>query len=221
MININIISIIFAIIAAYLIGSFSMSYIISKKVGINLKEKGSKNYGASNTLALIGKRAGLMALVSDILKAPIAIFIGKTIYEFLTKTDINSEMEMMFFVILAVSAIMGHIFPIHLKFKGGKGFATYIGTLITLSFFNIKILLIPLLGIILALVSNYIVAATFTVILMTPLFLLLIEKEVLSAFVLFFASGVIFIKHIENIKHIKDGTEMKIREAFKKKYKEK
>ena len=45
-------------ISAYLIGSFSMSYIISKKVGINLKEKGSKNYGASNTLALIGKKPG-------------------------------------------------------------------------------------------------------------------------------------------------------------------
>ena len=154
------------------------------------------------------------------LKAPLAILVGKFIYELLAGTRIDN-VKIIIIVLLADSAILGHIFPIHLKFKGGKGFATYLGALLTLSLFNVKILIIPVIGLVLAFITNYIVAATFTVILLTPLFLFFIEKEIISGFVLLFVSFVILMKHKENIIHIKDGTEMKIREAFKNKYKEK
>ena len=110
------------IILAYLIGCFSMSHLISKVKGINLKEQGSKNYGASNTLALIGKRAGAAVLISDILKVIIAVLLCRKLNTFMIDTGIiykgiphitlnvsydNIILDMLY----GVSAILGHIFP--------------------------------------------------------------------------------------------------------------
>lgn len=226
---------IFTLILAYLIGSFSLSHIISKHKGINLKEQGSKNLGASNTLALIGKRAGAMVLLSDILKVILAItlciYLGTILGElgvpsciiwihndFIRSIQESNILESIF-VLCGASAILGHIFPFYLKFRGGKGFASYISLVLALSILNPIILIIPLLAVLFAIITNYIVSATFTVILLTPLYMWFIQENLQATIILTLVSIVIFIKHIENIKHIKDGSEMKIREAFKNKYK--
>lgn len=217
------------IILAYLIGCFSMSHLISKVKGINLKEQGSKNYGASNTLALIGKRAGAAVLISDILKVIIAVLLCRKLNTFMIDTGIiykgiphitlnvsydNIILDMLY----GVSAILGHIFPMYLKFKGGKGFASYIGLLFVISFRSPTVLIILMIALIMAVISNYIVAATFTVITLTPIYVMCTEN-IVAGLVLLIVSLIIFMKHFENIEHIKDGTEMKIREAFKNKYK--
>ena len=227
---------IFTIILAYLIGSFSLSHIISKHKGINLKEQGSKNLGASNTLALIGKRAGAMVLLSDILKVILAItlciclgtILGELgvpcaiwIHNDFIRSIQESNLLESIFVLCGASAILGHIFPFYLKFRGGKGFASYISLVLALSILNPIILIIPLLAVLIAIITNYIVSATFTVILLTPLYMWFIQENLQATIILTLVSIVIFIKHIENIKHIKDGSEMKIREAFKNKYKRK
>ena len=121
-------------------------------------------------------------------------------------------------MLYGVSAILGHIFPMYLKFKGGKGFASYIGLLFVISFRSPTVLIILMIALIMAVISNYIVAATFTVITLTPIYVMCTEN-IVAGLVLLIVSLIIFMKHFENIEHIKDGTEMKIREAFKNKYK--
>lgn len=209
----------------YLIGSFSMSNLISKKKGINLKEQGSKNLGTSNTIALIGVKEGIIVLLSDILKALIAmlglIFINNYLninlenisYVECTKIDLMS--------MIGMTTIFGHIFPIYLNFDGGKGFATYIGTLLTLSFTYPSLLLILIIALILAFATDYIVIATFTIIALTPLYFLFINTSYTAFICFLIASIIILIKHIDNIKRISNKTEMRIRAAFKKEYKEK
>jgi glycerol-3-phosphate acyltransferase PlsY len=110
---------IIAILIGYFFGCSSMSFYISKIKNIKLKENGSKNYGASNTLMLVGKKAALLVLVHDILKS----FLAMKLLEFMFDGTLYIG------VIAGICAIFGHIFPFYLKFNGGKGFASYIGLL--------------------------------------------------------------------------------------------
>lgn len=186
-------------ILSYLLGAFSMSYIMSKMYRVNLKESGSKNLGASNTLALLGKRAGLLVLISDVLKGFIAVKISQYIF----------GIE----YIAPLMVVLGHIFPFYLHFKGGKGFATYLGVIFALDIkFGISVLLI---GLSLACITDYIVAATFTVITLSPLYFGLAGDIKLSLSLLV-TSILILIAHKDNINNLitKNDKEMNISKAF-------
>ena len=203
---------------SYLIGSFSMSYLISKKKGINLKEKGSKNLGTSNTVLLIGKRYGVIVLIVDILKAFISM-VGLSYFCIwinnlnIKNTSIISCNLLDILSLFACSCILGHIFPIHLNFNGGKGFATYIGSILTISFIYPHILFILVIALIMALITDYLVMATFSVIFLTPIYFLYINA--LTPMISFLiVSIIIFIKHIENIKRIIKGEEIKLRKSL-------
>lgn len=198
------------IILGYLIGSSSMSFYISKAKKINLKEEGSKNLGASNTLALMGKKAGLAVLVHDVLKSFFVILIIRLCL----KVPYNQVGWLM--AVGGIFAVVGHIFPFYLKFKGGKGFATYIGVVMGLDwrlFLGIVVLIV-----VAAFITDYIVAGTFSTITVAPVYFLF-RQEWLVAAVLLAGSLLILYKHRENIVSIKNGKEMKVRSAFANKYK--
>ena len=103
------------VIASYLIGSINFAYIVAKFKNINIQEIGSGNPGSSNVLRALGKKYAIIVLVGDLFKgiAPFLIFGG--------------ELETLIYASLAV---IGHCFPIFYGFKGGKGVATYLGTVI-------------------------------------------------------------------------------------------
>ncbi len=198
------------IILGYLIGSSSMSFYISKAKKVNLKEEGSKNLGASNTLALMGKKAGLAVLVHDVLKS----FLVITIIRLCMHIPYNQVGWLL--AIGGVFAVVGHIFPFYLKFKGGKGFASYIGVVMGLDwrlFLGIVVLIV-----VAAFITDYIVAGTFSTITVAPIYFL-IRQEWLVAVILLAGSLLILYKHRENIVSIKNGKEMKVRSAFANKYK--
>ena len=136
------------IILGYLIGSSSMSFYISKAKKVNLKEEGSKNLGASNTLALMGKKAGLAVLVHDVLKS----FLVIPIIRLCMHIPYNQVGWLL--AIGGVFAVVGHIFPFYLKFKGGKGFATYVGIMLGLDWRFFIIIGIVALGCGLVLTEN-------------------------------------------------------------------
>lgn len=209
----------------YLFGSFSMSNILSKRKGINLKEKGSKNLGTSNTIALIGLKEGIIVLLSDILKVLIPMltvtFICNSLNFNIQNISIVQCNTVDIMSLVGTAAIIGHIFPIHLNFDGGKGFATYVGCILALSFTYPTILIILLIALLLAFITDYIVMATFTVILLVPVYFLFIKVNYVACVCFLIVSIIILIKHIENIKRIFNGTEMHIRAAFKDEYKEK
>ena len=138
------------ILLAYLIGSSSMSYYIAKLKGVNIRSKGSKNLGASNAMILMGWKAGILVAVHDIFKAFLAVYIASQIAADLPYIK----------AIAGVAAIYGHIFPFYLKFKGGKGFASFIGMTLALNYkFALALMAIV---IIVTLVSDYFVVGTFT-----------------------------------------------------------
>lgn len=193
----------------YLLGSSSMSFYISKLKKINIKEQGSKNYGASNTMALAGKRAGLAVLVHDILKSFLAILLIRFIL------DIPYNHVEWVLAGIGLFAVLGHIFPFYLKFNGGKGFAPYLGVVLGLDwrlFFGVVLLIF-----LVAYITDYIVAGTFSTITVTPIYFLVQQKWWVGA-IMVVCSLLLLYKHRVNIKNLKEGKEMKIRSAFMNKY---
>lgn len=109
-----------ALVVAYFIGNISPSTLLAKAKGIDIKKEGSGNAGTTNALRVMGKKAAIITLVIDILKGVVAVAIG-----WLT-ADQTGAMLCVLFVML------GHVWPILLKFKGGKGIATSFGALLAL-----------------------------------------------------------------------------------------
>lgn len=106
------------ILVAYLIGCISPSIMLAKAKGIDIKKEGSGNAGTTNALRVMGKKAGVITLIVDILKGFIAVLIGYAIA--------GGTVSMF----CAVAVFCGHVWPVFYKFKGGKGVATAFGALL-------------------------------------------------------------------------------------------
>ena len=188
------------ILIGYLFGCSSMSYYIGKINGFNMKEKGTGNLGASNTMMLMGWKAGVLVALHDVLKAILAITLASYLFGKLPYCKI----------ITGTACILGHIFPFYLGFKGGKGLASYIGVALALDWkFAIALILV---AIIVTLVTDYIVSATFTTMIVTPVYFAL-SLGLIAGCILGIASIVMVFKHLENIKRILNGTEVGLRSA--------
>ena len=115
--------------------------------------------------------------------------------------------------VAGVACVMGHIFPFWLKFKGGKGFASYIGMTIAL---NWKLALVVLaLVLIVTVVTDYIVAGTMTTIISVPIALGFLTQSVMLPLILLVATGVMIFMHRDNFLRIRNGTETGLRSAIR------
>lgn len=189
------------ILIAYLLGSSNMSYYISKIKGVDMQTKGSKNLGASNAMVLLGWKYGILVGIHDIGKSALAVFLAQLIFPDLPYIG----------TVAGVSSVLGHIFPFYLKFKGGKGFASYIGMTLAL---NWKLALIICVIIVLAtLITDYIVVGTTLTITIVPTALGIMERNWLLPLILLLGTIVIIWKHRENYVRIVKGTEIGLRSA--------
>ena len=192
---------IIATFIGYLLGCSSMSFYLSKIHGVDLRSHGSKNLGASNTMILMGWKAGILVAIHDILKAALAVLISQMLFP-----------EVPFIgAVAGVASVYGHIFPFYLKFKGGKGFASYVGMTLALNW-KFTLVLIVVVALI-TLITDYIVIGTFTTIATVPLFLGLTNHSYILLLILLFGTAVILYKHRENIVKLKNGTEIGLRSA--------
>ena len=178
---------------AYLVGGLSPALFISWCKKKDIRSHGTGNLGASNTIILIGAKWGVLVAVLDILKAYIPVTVAKIAFP---------QYEFMPYIV-ATSVILGHIFPFYLKFKGGKGFATYMGAMLGISL-N-AFLIIGFIFLVVMFESDYIVLGTLTVV---SLFLILV-----------IASAVIIFKHRTNVVKIINRKEIGLSEAFSGKHK--
>lgn len=194
-------------LAAYLIGSFSPALVISKIKNKDIRSNGTGNLGASNATILLGWKSGVLVGLIDILKAFIPVMLVKYFLPGYTALP----------YIVATCVIMGHIFPFYLKFKGGKGFATYMGAILGLSI--IAFVVIGLLFLIVSFVTDYIVVGTMTVISLFPVYLAVFNRDITCVLILLSASLVIAYKHWGNIVKIYKKEEIGIRAAFSGKHK--
>ena len=116
-----------AVIAAYLIGSLSFAVIVSKYYGMDdPRTYGSGNPGATNVLRSGKKKAAALTLLGDALKGLVAVVLARCLQDALNLSDIT-------IAVVAVAALVGHMWPLFFSFKGGKGVATALGVLLALS----------------------------------------------------------------------------------------
>lgn len=193
------------VLIGYLLGSSNMAYYVAKLKKVDLRKGGSGNLGTSNAVIMMGKGAGVIVLLHDVLKTVIAVLICKALFPALAYGC----------VIAGVAAVLGHIFPFYLKFKGGKGFASYIGLILALDWkFGLIMLLVI---VVVSLIFDWIVAGTFATIGVSPIYFLFTINYIVCLMLLV-GTAAIFLKHIENLHRKAQGKETGIQEAlFKKK----
>lgn len=193
---------ILAIAAGYLLGCSNMAYYLAKIKKADLRSAGSGNLGASNATVLLGWKAGVLTALHDIGKAALAVLLMKWLFP---------EAEHIG-AVAGVACVLGHIFPFYLKFKGGKGFASYFGMTLAL---NWKLALcVGIAIVVVTFVTDYIVCGTVTTIVAVPVYMG-ITTSWLLAMILCVATAVIFYKHRENIPRMLNGTELGLRSAIR------
>lgn len=186
------------IAGSYLIGAIPFGLLFSKGSGIDIRTQGSKNIGATNVTRLLGKKVGTMTLACDMLKGFVPMFITALVLEHASGRDLV-------IALCGAASVLGHMFPVYLRFKGGKGVATALGAFLYLA---------PLAVVGCVAVFAFTVALSGFVSLgsllgsMSMLVWLLVLhvptwKLVLAGFIV----AMIWIKHRENISRLLSGTE--------------
>lgn len=188
-----------AILIGYLLGCFNIALIISKIKKVDLRNTGSKNLGASNTFISIGKGLGVLVGACDIFKCTIAIMLARLIFP---------EIDFLPYI-AGVACIMGHMFPFYLKFKGGKGFASFVGMTLGINwkFF----IVIGICIILITLITKYIVLATMATVISYPIFLFFNTHNWWIVAMVSAISCIIIIKHYKNLIRIAKGEEFKFK----------
>jgi glycerol-3-phosphate acyltransferase PlsY len=221
----------FVIVAAYLLGSIPFGLLIARAHGKDLRSIGSGNIGATNVARALGRKWAYVCFFLDVLKGA-APMLGASIivsqFSILDEHRTSSiEHHVMLWLWLAVgcAAILGHIFPIYLKFKGGKGVSTSFGVALGLwPYFTICGLFAITIWIVVVLIGRYVSLASITASIAFPLVLivsiLLVPSWEFAGLwpLLIVACAIplmVIVRHRENIKRLIAGTESKITSSKK------
>lgn len=189
---------------SYLIGNFSSAYILGKTFKrTDIRTYGSGNAGATNALRVFGKKLGVAAFILDILKGVLAVYIGGQIMGYKGK------------LIAAVLVVLGHDWPIFLKFKGGKGIATSLGVLVLLHWPTAVVCII--IGVLVIIRTKYVSLGSIIAACLVPIIGTIMNRPFnKDYFVATLILGVIAIfKHRSNIKRLMEGKEFKLGERIK------
>ncbi|HBS46465.1 MAG TPA: acyl-phosphate glycerol 3-phosphate acyltransferase [Paenibacillus sp.] len=187
------------IVVSYLLGSVSFSVLFAKLLkGIDIRQYGSGNAGATNTLRVLGKGPAISVLVLDVLKGVAAVWLGTWVGGWGTWVA----------ALCGIAAIVGHNWPLYFRFRGGKGIATTIGVMATLCLWPALFAGVIAIGSIF--ITRYVSLGSLIFVALTPVFLLLtgFTQPVLwtSIIIAVFA----FWRHRTNIVKIVEGRENKI-----------
>ncbi len=181
----------------YLIGTVNPAYLIGRFKGIDIREKGSQNAGASNALILFGKANGVLCAAFDIAKAALVIRLSGILF---AETDT--------FAVTSSFCILGHIFPFYMGFRGGKGLACLAGTFLAL---DLRVFAIALaIELIIALATRYICFIPLTASAALPFIYGFMYRDLAGALLLAAVAVVIWFKHAVNLRRIPEGREMRI-----------
>ncbi|WP_410542594.1 glycerol-3-phosphate 1-O-acyltransferase PlsY [Wolbachia endosymbiont of Tetranychus urticae] len=182
-------------VLSYILGSIPFSLVIAKINGINLREVGSGNIGATNVARTGNKRLAVLALFLDSLKGFVGVY---TAQQFCDNNDF-------YIYVSAILAVLGHMFPIWLRFNGGKGVATTLGVLIAL---NISIALaFVFVWLIVFFIFRYSSLASLAANAAAVIASFFFQKELFL--ILLTVAILIFLKHYKNIANLLQGREHK------------
>lgn len=192
-----------ALIIGYLLGGIQTAILYSSLKGMDIRQHGSGNAGATNTLRVLGKKAALVVFIGDVLKAVVAVLIAKWLF---------SDYSIIAALYAGVGAILGHSYPPFFKFKGGKGIAVTVGAIY---FIDIRIgLIVSIIFIVSALITKIVSVSSLLLTGFIPVFLYVFYRNNSSIYEIVllgvFIAGLTAYRHKENIKRLIAGTESKI-----------
>ena len=192
---------------AYLIGALPFSILAGKLLkGIDIREYGSGNAGATNTFRVLGKKAGIPVLFLDVMKGFLAVSLAHY-------SEFGSDTEMFINISLAygVAAVLGHVFPVYVGFRGGKGVATLLGLMIG-AFPQAALLSIGVFIFIL-IISKYVSLSSILAGFVFPIGVYFFSEILISTMVIFslFVPILLLATHQRNIERIFRGEESKVK----------
>jgi len=187
-------------IAIYLIAATPTGVVLARLMGgEDVRQKGSGNIGATNVYRVAGKLAGVLTLLGDTLKGFLPLLAFKTWLE-PTPTQLG---------IASAVAIIGHCYPVYLKFKGGKGVATALGIFLVLSpkavFFALLVFILTVA------ITRYISLGSVLAALSAPLLILLLNHPQPIFLATLFIAALVIWRHNSNIRRLLDGTETRFK----------
>ncbi|MCL1936005.1 MAG: glycerol-3-phosphate 1-O-acyltransferase PlsY [Defluviitaleaceae bacterium] len=188
---------ILALLVGYGFGIIQAAYIIGKIRGIDVKNSGSGNLGTTNALRTMGSSAGLLVFIIDVAKAVAAFWLSYNLFG-----------GIVFAMYAGFGVILGHCFPFYLKFKGGKGIASYVGIL-----FCIHILMastILAVGVAFLIITKYMSLTSLIIVTISPIFLYLYLFTTEAIIVNIATTIICFIMHKGNISRLLHGTERRL-----------
>ena len=182
------------ILFGYLLGSIPTGYILGFLAGVDVRKAGSGNVGATNVARVVGKRQGLLTLVADAAKGFNPVFVSAQFG--LSATAI---------AFVGVAAFLGHLFPVFLKFQGGKGVATALGVFLGLA--PLATLILILIFTVVILSSRLVSLSSMTAAVLAPVALWFFAYPPILVAMSVFLAFMIILRHRGNIQRLRDGTE--------------
>ncbi len=202
----------FLIVLAYLIGSIPTAVWVSKRLyGIDIREVGSGNAGATNTFRVLGAKAGTGVMLGDMMKGFIAVKLS-----LLSQYPWQSEAITNLQIGLGLAAVLGHIFPIWADFRGGKGIATLFGMILSIQ----PLAAVSLIGVfvLILFLTRYVSLSSITASIAFPVLIVFIFQEPEISYKIFAIATacLVVLTHHKNIGRLLSGNESKV-PSFRKK----
>ena len=193
------------IVLSYMVGIISPSHLITKHLKkIDIRDVNSKNAGTSNVAITLGLKYGVLVGLFDILKGLIPVLVVRLVFP---ENDI-------LWAVAGLSAILGHIYPIHMGFRGGKGTATFGG--VCFGLFPLVTFGLLILFFIVLIISDYIVIPTMIAVILIPIGMIFTNFNKISVLILFIYTVLSIYKHWPNLVRVLRKQEMGLREGLRK-----
>ena len=193
-----------SVLIGYFLGTLSPAALISRFKHMNLRKKGTGNLGAMNVMLNMGKRYAAIVMLFDIAKAVVAVKLTAFIFT-----------NQILGLVAGVSSIIGHVFPIYMRFKGGKGLACFGGLI--LAFDPITFLILLGLTILLVLIVNYSFAMPYSAGILFPILAFIKSGDIVVFLLTAIASALIMYKHFENVVKARRGEDVRVRQYIRHK----
>ena len=200
-----VLTLVLAALAGYLLGSIPFGFIAAKMAGIDIRTVGSGNIGATNVLRTGRKDLALVTLIGDSGKGAAAVGLA---YAFGRWQQMGEQPTQMIMAIAAAGAFTGHLFPVWLKFKGGKGVATFFGTMLALVW--PAALLAGVTWLAMAFLFRISSLAALAAVALAPFFVLATEGGHPAMVAAIFMAVLVYIRHADNIRRLLKGEEPRI-----------
>jgi glycerol-3-phosphate acyltransferase PlsY len=182
------------IIFSYLLGSIPTGYIVGALAGVDIRKVGSGNVGATNVARVVGKKRGLLTLIADVVKGFVPVFIAG-------RLDLSHTA----LALIAVATFLGHLYPVFLKFQGGKGVATALGVLLALA--PMATLILIAVFAVVAVSSRLVSLSSIITALAAPFTLWSFSYSPTVIATGVFLAVMITVRHRDNIRRLLAGTE--------------